>query len=84
MTISEEIDIMIDDLKNRKVKPEYIIMGRNICTRWLVEMTSGTDFELHTVKKYNFKHQGVPVIVCQSEILEVVPNARFLLDGTVT
>ncbi|PKL37179.1 MAG: hypothetical protein CVV44_16220 [Spirochaetae bacterium HGW-Spirochaetae-1] len=79
--ISEHIDLLIQDMKKRKQKPEYVIMGRNLCTEWLIEMSREGLIELNDVKKYKFNHRGVPVIVCESEILEVAPNAKYLMEG---
>ncbi len=80
MTIVKEMDMMIKDLKKRKMKPESIIMGRNICITWLKELSRSGDIEFHKANKYNFKHKGIPIVVCDSDILEVVPNAKYLLD----
>lgn len=79
--INEEIDAMIRDLKSRKLKPEYIIMGKNICMRWLVETTKGQEFVMKKAPRYDFTHNGIPVVVCESEILEVLPNAKAVLGG---
>ncbi len=79
--ISEEIDAMICDLKSRKLKPEYIVMGKNICMRWLVETTQGQEFVMKKSTRYDFTHNGIPVVVCESEILEVLPNAKAVLGG---
>jgi len=79
MKITTQIDQLIEELKKRKQKPEHVVMGKNIATEWLIEMSRQGLIELHEAKNYRFKHRGVPVIVCESEILEVVPNARHLL-----
>ena len=79
--ISEEIDAMILDLKSRSLKPEYIVMGKNICMRWLVETTQGQEFVMKKTPRYNFTYDGIPVVVCESEILEVLPNAKAILSG---
>ncbi|PKL37177.1 MAG: hypothetical protein CVV44_16210 [Spirochaetae bacterium HGW-Spirochaetae-1] len=79
--ISAHIDKLMEELKKRKQKPEYVIMGRNLCMEWLMEMTREGLIELNDAKKYRFNHRGVPVIVCESEILEVVPNAKYLMEG---
>jgi uncharacterized protein YgbK (DUF1537 family) len=79
--INDEIDQMIEDLKRRKLKPEHIIMGKNICIRWLVESTQGAEFIIKKAKRYDFTHKGIPIIVCESEILEVLPNAKAVLSG---
>jgi len=71
---------MITGLKRRRTKPEYIIMGKNLCMSWLVEQSSqGKGLALKDPKKYAFRHRGIPVVVCESEILEVVPNPKHVL-----
>ncbi|HOO73389.1 MAG TPA: hypothetical protein PK926_16635 [Spirochaetota bacterium] len=80
MKITAQIDRLISELKKQKLKPEYVIMGRNLATKWLIEMSREGKIELHDAKKYTFNHKGIPVVVCESEILEVVPNARYLLE----
>jgi hypothetical protein len=82
MTVREQIDSMIADLRRMNRRPEYVVMGRGICMQWLVEeATSGSGLALEKRANYSFKHRGVPVVVCESEILEVVPNARYMLGG---
>ena len=83
MTIVEEMNAMIEELREKGLKPEHIVMGKEICVRWLVESAQGTDFTFHKVKKYNFLFQKIPVVVCESPILEVLPNPKYLLDGDV-
>ncbi|MBN1532820.1 MAG: hypothetical protein JXA20_09175 [Spirochaetes bacterium] len=80
MGVREQIDSMMAEVRRMKRKPEYVIMGRGICMRWLVEeATSGSRLSLQKRGRYSFSYRGVPVVVCESEILEVVPNARYLL-----
>ncbi len=81
MSVSKKIDLMIQELEKLAQKPEYIIMGKNFCMDWLREIArSGVDLQFRKSKKWNFKHRSIPVIVCESDILEVVPNSRFLLS----
>ena len=80
MKISARIDRLIEELEKRKQKPEHVIMGKKIATEWLIEMSRQGLIELNAARKFRFSHRGVPVIVCESDILEVVPNARHLLE----
>jgi hypothetical protein len=79
MSISLKLDAMINEMTAQKRKPEHIIMGREYCVRWLAELVRQGDFDMGKTTKYTFKYRNIPVIVCTSEILEVVPNAKFIL-----
>ena len=82
MSIARALDQMIDELKEKKTPPENIIMGRNYFEKWIVEISREQNITLESGKrKYRFSHRDIPVIICESEILEVVPNAKFLLGG---
>ncbi len=81
MSIVSEIDKMISDLNKMKQKPEYVIMGRNFFYKWIVEITREGDLSLAPSKKvHKYTHKNIPVIISYSDILEVVPNAKFMLD----
>ncbi|TAL35793.1 MAG: hypothetical protein EPN93_09395 [Spirochaetes bacterium] len=84
MDISEKIDRMIAGLETKGLSAEYVVMGRNTCVRWLAEQAArGTDIAWRKARAFHFRHGSVPVVVCESEILEVLPNARYLLDDTL-
>jgi len=75
------IDKIITELEKAGTPAEYIIMGRKYFYDWIIELTSTGDITLEPgKKKYKFTHNGVKIIICESEILEVVPNSRYLLD----
>lgn len=80
MSIVRAIDQMIDELKEKKTPPEYIIMGKNYFFKWVVEISRENTIDLESQKKkYKFTHKNIPIVLCESEILEIVPNAKFLL-----
>lgn len=82
MSIVHAIDIMIDELREKKTPPEHIIMGKNYFLKWVVEISREQKIDLEPQKKkYKFTHRNIPIILCESEILEIVPNAKFLLKG---
>lgn len=81
MSIVRSIDAMITDLTRKKQKPEFVIMGKSYFYKWIIEITREGNLTLEPAKKnHKYNHKNIPVIVCESEILEVVPNAKYLLD----
>ena len=80
MEINEELNRIIDDMEKRKMRPEYIVMGRSRCIRWMVESVTGDDFRLIKGNRpWKLRYRDIPVVVCESDILEVVPNPKVLL-----
>lgn len=72
---------MISGLEKQKMKPEYVIMGRSYFYKWIVEITREGTLTLEPGKKvHEYRHRNIPVIVCESEILEVVPNVKYMLE----
>ncbi|HOP31092.1 MAG TPA: hypothetical protein P5120_16410 [Spirochaetota bacterium] len=81
MSIVRAIDQMIDELKEKNTSPEHIIMGKNYFYKWMVEISHDHTIDLEPQKKkYKFTHKNIPIIICESEILEIVPNAKFMLE----
>ncbi|NLV68907.1 MAG: hypothetical protein GXY14_14650 [Spirochaetes bacterium] len=81
MSIIRAIDAMIKELAEKKIKPEYVIMGKGYFYKWIIEITREGSLTLEPGKKnYKYRHRNIPVIVCESEILEVVPNAKFMVS----
>lgn len=81
MKVTAYIDKVINEMKKDGITPEYIIMGKKYFYDWIIELTRTGDISLEkNKKKYKFDHNGVKIIVCESEILEVVPNPKYLLD----
>lgn len=79
--IIRSIDAMIAELLKKKQKAEYIIMGKNYFYQWIIEITREGNLALEPAKKnHKYSHKSIPVIVCESNILEVVPNARYLVN----
>lgn len=81
MKVTAAIDRMIDELERAGTPAEHIIMGKNYFYEWMIELTRTGDITLEkNKKKYNFTHRGIKIIVCESGILEAVPNSRYLLE----
>jgi hypothetical protein len=81
MKVTGYLDKAISMLEEAGTPAEYIIMGKKYFYEWIIEMTRTGDIALEkTKKKYKFTHKGIKIIICESEILEVVPNSKYLLD----
>ena len=81
MKVTGAIDKMISELEKSKTPAEYIIMGKKYFYEWIIELTRTGDITLENNKKnYKFTHKGIKIILCESDILEVVPNAKHLLN----
>ena len=81
MKVKDYIDKMINELEKSGTPAEYIIMGKKFFYEWIIELTHTGDITLEpNKKKYKFTHNGIKIILCESEILEVVPNPKYLLD----
>jgi len=75
------IDKIIAELEKAKTPAEYIIMGKRYFYEWIIEQTRTGDISLDKKKqKYKFTHNGVKIILCESDILEVVPNPKHILN----
>ena len=79
-SINSRLDEMIAELKSHGLKAETIVMGKGICIQWLVEISRDKPFTQKKSGKWKLSHSGIPVVVCESGILEVVPNAKALLS----
>ena len=74
------IDKMIAELEKNKTPAEYIVMGKRYFYEWMIEQTRTGDISLEKNKqKYKFTHNGIKIILCESDILEVVPNPKHIL-----
>ncbi len=81
MKVTVYIDKIITELEKAGTPAEHIIMGKKYFYEWIIELTRTGDVALQPgKKKYKFTHKGIKIIVCESEILEVVPNSKYLLD----
>lgn len=81
LKVTDYINRMIDELEKSKTPAEHIIMGKKYFYEWIIELTRTGDITFEkNVKKYRFSHRGIKIVLCESEILEVVPNSKHLLD----
>lgn len=81
MKVTGYLNKAISVLEKAGTPAEYIIMGKKYFYDWVIEMTRTGEIALEkNKKKYKFTHKGVKIIICESEILEVVPNSKYLLD----
>ncbi len=80
MQVTKTIDKMIAELIKSKTPAEYIIMGKKYFYDWIIELTRTGDITLSDSKKHKYSHKGIKIIICESDILEVVPNPKYLLD----
>jgi len=81
MEVTKAIDMMVSELEKSGTPAEYIIMGKRYFFEWMIELTRSGDITLeNNKKKYKFTHKGIKIILCESDILEVVPNAKHLLE----
>ena len=75
------IDKIISELNKAKTPAEYIIMGKKYFYEWMTEQAATGDISLEkNKKKYKFTHDGIQIILCESDILEVVPNPKHMLE----
>jgi hypothetical protein len=81
MKVSAYIDKVSTELEKAGTPAEHIIMGKKYFYDWIIELTRTGDIAFEPGrKKYKFTHKGIKIILCESEILEVVPNSKYLLD----
>ena len=81
MKVTDYLDKVISEMEKAGTPPEHIIMGKKYFYDWIIELTRTGDISLEkNKKKYRFTHKGIKIILCESEILEVVPNSKYLLD----
>jgi hypothetical protein len=72
---------MINELEKSRTQAEYIIMGKKYFYEWMIEISRTGNITLNpNRKKYKFTYREIPIIICESDILEVVPNAKYMLD----
>jgi len=81
MNVIHHLDRMINELDKSRTPPEYIIMGKKYFYDWMIEISREANISFNkNKKKYNFTYRKIPIVLCESDILEVVPNAKHLLD----
>jgi hypothetical protein len=72
MKLKKEIDALILELTRKGLKPRYIVIGQSQYLRWADEAG-----ELHLEDLTN-QYLGCDVVICNSDILEVVPEPKAL------
>ena len=72
MKLTKEIDALILELTRKGVKPRYIVIGRDQYIRWAKEAGDPGFEELEN------KYLGRDIVICGSDILEVVPEPKDL------
>lgn len=70
MSITSDIETMILDMTRNGIRPQYIIMGFNQYKRWVQELTG------KGLPAYPETYMGYDIIICNSDILEVVTNTK--------
>ena len=72
MKISREIDALILELTRKGLTPRYIVLGHDQYKRWRDEFS--LDNEVRN------EYQGCFIVICGSDILEVVPEPEALYE----
>lgn len=81
MNILHNLDRMINELDRSRTPAEYIIMGKKHFYEWMIEISRSGNISFNkNRKKYKFTYREIPIVMCESEILEVVPNAKYMLE----
>lgn len=81
MNVIHQLDRMINELEKSRTPAEHIIMGKKYFYDWIVEISREGIISFNkNKKKYKFSYRDVPIVLCESDILEVVPNAKHLID----
>ena len=73
MKISNEIDSLIIELTRKGLTPRYIVIGKNHYQLWKSESESGNTGVDNT-------YSNCDIVVCNSDILEVVPEPGEIYD----
>ena len=68
MKLTKEIDALILEMTRKGIKPRYIVIGQNQYKRWASEEG---DLRLEDLINH---YLGCDVVICSSDILEVVPE----------
>lgn len=70
MNITSEIESMTLEMTRSGMHPQYIIMGVNQYKRWAEELVG------RGLPKYPDSYMGYQIIICHSDILEVVTDPK--------
>jgi hypothetical protein len=74
MKLTKEIDALILELTRKGIKPRYVVIGQSQYIRWAKESGDSGLEELQN------KYLGCDVVICSSDILEVVPEPKDLFS----
>ena len=81
MNVLHNLDRMINELEKSRTPAEHILMGKKYFYEWMVEISRTGSISFNpNKKKYKFTYREIPIVICESDILEVVPNAKYMLD----
>ncbi|MBN2401112.1 MAG: hypothetical protein JXN64_01810 [Spirochaetes bacterium] len=72
MKLTKEINALILEMTRKGLKPRYIVIGQNQYMRWAKETEDASLEELEN------KYLGCDIVICGSDILEVVPEPKAL------
>ncbi|MFH0977428.1 MAG: hypothetical protein V1874_16740 [Spirochaetota bacterium] len=72
MKLTKEIDALILEMTRKGIKPRYVVIGQNQYRRWAQETEQANLEDLEN------KYLGCDIVICGSDILEVVPEPKEL------
>jgi len=70
MNITSDIETMVLEMTRNGTAPQYIIMGFNQYRRWIEEIKG------KGLPTYPDTYMGYDIIICNSDILEVVTDPK--------
>ncbi|MDR3236940.1 MAG: hypothetical protein LBT84_00390 [Spirochaetia bacterium] len=70
MNITSDIETMVVEMTRNGTPPQYIIMGFNQYKRWIEEIKG------RGLPPYPDTYMGYDIIICNSDILEVVTDPK--------
>jgi hypothetical protein len=74
MKLTKEINALILEMTRKGIKPRYIVIGQSQYIRWAKESEEANFEELEN------KYLGCDIVICSSDILEVVPEPKALFS----
>jgi hypothetical protein len=74
MKLTKEINALILEMTRKGIKPRYIVIGQSQYMRWIKESEESNLEELAN------KYLGCDIVICSSDILEVVPEPKALFS----
>jgi hypothetical protein len=76
MKLTKEINALILEMTRKGLKPKYIVIGQSQYMRWAKEKESIEK----TFEELENKYLGCDIVICGSDILEVVPEPKALFS----